>query len=141
MNRNTWRRRNPREEGASNVEGIWSLLKNITSEIFLIVHSVTTGKLCKCEMPHVHFTLSCLVLSMSKISWEGGWIPYAGKEWEYRQYRKSKWYKENEFPSWTLGVRSGNKSNYSLPPPLYSFAITWRILIGNVRFPIEAEKG
>lgn len=62
------------------MEGIWSLLKNITSEISLIVPSVTTGKLCKCEMSHVLFTLSSLVLSMSKVSWEGGWIPYAGKE-------------------------------------------------------------
>lgn len=57
-----------------------SVEKNITSEIFLIVHRVTIGKLCKCEMPRVHFALSCLVLSMSKISWEGGWMPYAGKE-------------------------------------------------------------
>lgn len=62
------------------MEGIWSLLKNITSEIFLIVRGVTIGKLCKREMPRAHFTLSRLVLSMSKISWEGGWMPYAGKE-------------------------------------------------------------
>lgn len=41
--------------GARNVEGIWSLLKNITSEIFLIVHRVTMGKLCKCEMPRISF--------------------------------------------------------------------------------------
>ena len=100
------------------MEGTWSLWKNIISELFLIVHNVTTGKLCKCETPHVHFMSSCLVLSMSKISGEGGWISYAGKEEKYRQYGESKWYKGNEFPSWKLGDRSGNKSNYPLHPPL-----------------------